>query len=128
MRNLRAELGAINTALHGGEQILAWVPAVAPGEHASVGGVLAVTNERIVFHGLMSHGSDQAIPLNSIIAVDLKRRVSGHITFIAVTGSVRFEVNGLAGARWLSVADAQMQRVSRGTPQVIPAPSPHAYH
>lgn len=128
MPNMREALGTMNTALHGGEQILAWTHAACPGDHGSVAGVLAVTSERILFHGLLNHERDQSLPLNSVIAADLKRGINGHLTFITVTGSVRFDVSGLAAARWLSAAEAQMQRASRGTPQVIPAPSPYVYH
>ncbi|HEV7194018.1 MAG TPA: hypothetical protein VGN35_12530 [Jatrophihabitantaceae bacterium] len=124
MRNAKQALGVIDSALHGGEQVLAWIPAMSPDAAdtgATLAGVLALTTERILFHGLLCTARDQAVPLNSIIAVDLKRGLIGHLTFITVTGSVRFEVNGRGCQRWLSVAEAQMLRAAHRKAVAVPS-------
>lgn len=126
MRKCGPVIGTIRSALRAGEDIVAWIPAVSPGVLRSddaIAGVLALTTERIVFHGLRSNARDHAFPLNSVIAVDLKRRMSGELSFITSTGSMRFDVNGLVGSRWLSAANSQMRRVAPGTARAVPAGS-----
>ena len=122
MRNMQTALSAISTALHGGERLLASTPAMAQmPSGAPVFGVLALTSDRIVFHGMADSTCDQAVPLNSVIAIDFARGLVGHVTFITVTGSLRFEINARAGARWLAGAEAQLQGAVLGPRRVTSA-------
>jgi hypothetical protein len=122
MRNRRAALSAMSTALHGGERLLASIPAMVDAGHgAPIAGMLALTSERVVFHGMTDSARDHAVPLNAVIAVDFARGLVGHVTFITVTGSVRFEINARAGARWLAGAQAQLQRAALGARRVTSA-------
>lgn len=103
--------------LHPGESIAAWVPAtwtVRREASGTVSGVLAVTNQRVIFHGgFLWQKKDHSMPLDTITSFDLERGLVGHVSVLAPAGSIRYLVNRAAGQRWVAAANQQLQLARR---------------